>query len=56
MFFSEYQCWMVGSRSTSTRTNKIEFKNQFGIHLEERREKSPDQWVRKLLEMGVMGP
>lgn len=55
MFFSEYQRWMVGSRKHLYETNKIEFKNQFGIHLEERREKSPDQWVRKLLEWASRG-
>jgi hypothetical protein len=55
MFFSEYQRWMVGSRKHLYETNKIEFKNQFGIHLEERREKNPDEYVRKLLEWASRG-
>ncbi|MGY4285806.1 energy-coupling factor transporter ATP-binding protein EcfA2 [Bradyrhizobium sp. LM2.7] len=55
MFFSEYQRWSVGSRKHLYETNKIEFKNRFGLHLEERREKNPDEYVRRLLEWASRG-
>lgn len=55
MFFSEYQRWSVGSRKHLYETNKIEFKNQFGLHLEGRREKNPDEYVRRLLEWASRG-
>lgn len=55
MHFQEYQRWMIGSRKHLYETNKIEFKSQFGIHLEDRREKTPDDWVRKLLDWASRG-
>ena len=53
--FSEYQRWSVGSRKHLYETDKNEFKNQFGIHMEERREKYPDEYVRMLLDWASRG-
>src|ERR1035437_9684051 len=36
-------------------TDKNEFKNQFGLHMEERREKQPDEYVRMLLDWASRG-
>jgi hypothetical protein len=55
IFFSEYQRWSVGSRKHLYETNKIEFKDQFGRHMEERRENHPDEYVRLLLEWASRG-
>jgi AAA ATPase domain len=55
VFFSEYQRWSVGSRKHLYETNKIEFKDQFGRHIEERRENQPDEYVRLLLDWASRG-
>lgn len=55
IFFSEYQRWSVGSRKYLYETDKVEFKNQFGMHMEERREKHPDEYVRMLLDWASRG-
>jgi hypothetical protein len=55
IFFSEYQRWSVGTRQHLYETDKIEFKNQFGLHIEDRREKHPDEYVRHLLEWASRG-
>ena len=55
IFFSEYLRWSVGPRRHLYETNKIEFKNQFGQHMEERREKHPDEYVRNLLDWASRG-
>jgi hypothetical protein len=55
IFFSEYQRWSVGSRRYLYETNKTEFKDQFGRHIEERREKQPDEYVRLLLDWASRG-
>jgi predicted type IV restriction endonuclease len=55
IFFSEYQRWSVGSRKHLYESNKTEFKDQFGRHMEERREKHPDEYVRLLLDWAVRG-
>lgn len=49
IFFSEYQRWSTGTRKHLYDTNKIHFKDQFGQHIEERRERHPDEYVRLLL-------
>ena len=55
IFFSEYQRWSVGSRKHLYESNKTEFKDQFGRHMEERREKHADEYVRLLLDWAVRG-
>jgi AAA ATPase domain len=55
IFFSEYQRWSLGSRKHLYETNKTEFKDQFGRHIEERREKQPDEYVRLLLDWAARG-
>jgi hypothetical protein len=55
IFFSEYQRWSAGTRKYLYETNKVEFKNQFGLHIEERREKHPDEYVRMLLDWASRG-
>jgi hypothetical protein len=55
IFFSEYQRWSVGSRKHLYESNKTEFKDQFGKHMEERREARPDEYVRLLLDWAVRG-
>ena len=55
IFFSEYQRWSLGSRKHLYETNKTEFKDQFGRHIEERREKQPDEYVRLLLDWASRG-
>jgi hypothetical protein len=55
IFFLEYQRWSVGFRKHLYETNKIEFKDQFGRHMEERRERQPDEYVRLLLEWASRG-
>ena len=55
IFFAEYQRWSVGSRKYLYETNKTEFKDQFGKHIEERREKQPAEYVRLLLDWASRG-
>jgi hypothetical protein len=55
IFFTEYKRWSIGTRSHLYETNRIEFKNQFGLHMEERREKQPDEFVRMLLDWASRG-
>jgi hypothetical protein len=55
IFFSEYQRWSVGSRKYLYDTDKIAFKDQFGRHIEERRENQPDEYVRLLLDWASRG-
>ena len=55
IFFSEYQRWSVGSRKHLYESNKTEFKDEFGRHMEERREKHADEYVRLLLDWAVRG-
>lgn len=55
IFFSEYQRWSVGSRKHLYETNKTEFKDQFGRHIEDRREKHADEYVRLLLDWAARG-
>lgn len=55
IFFGEYQRWSIGSRKILYETNKTEFKDQFGRHIEDRREKHPDEYVRLLLAWAASG-
>jgi hypothetical protein len=41
--------------SEPAETNKIEFKDQFGRHIDERREQRPDEYVRLLLDWAARG-
>lgn len=50
IFFSEYQRWSVGTRKHLYETNKIGFKDEFGRHIEDLREKYPGEYVRLLLD------
>ena len=55
IFFAEYQRWSVGSRKHLYETNKVQFKDQFGRHIEERRERYPEEYVRLLLAWAARG-
>ena len=55
IFFREYQRWSTGTRKHLYEADKVEFKNQFGLHIEERREKHPDEYVRLLLDWASRG-
>ncbi len=55
IFFSEYQRWSVGSRKHLYGTNKTKFKDEFGKHIEERREHHPGEYVRLLLDRASRG-
>ena len=55
IFFAEYQRWSVGSRKHLYETNKVQFKDQFGRHIEERRERYPEEYVRLLLARAARG-
>ena len=50
IFSSEYQRWLLGPRKHLYDTDKVEFKDQFGQHIEDPRERHPDEYVRFLLE------
>ncbi|WP_316202313.1 MULTISPECIES: AAA family ATPase [unclassified Bradyrhizobium] len=55
IFFSEYQRWSTGPRKHLYETNRNEFRDQFGKHIEERRENHPDEYVRLLLAWAASG-
>jgi len=55
IFHSEYVRWSVGTRKHLYETNKTAFKDEFGRHIEERREKHPDEYVRLLLSWAARG-
>lgn len=55
VFFAEYQRWSVGFRKHLYETNRTEFKDQFGQHIEQRRESQPDEYVRLLLDWASRG-
>ena len=55
IFFKEYQRWSVGIRKHLYETNKTEFKDQFGRHIDELRERRPDEYVRLLLDWAARG-
>jgi hypothetical protein len=55
IFFKEYQRWMTGARKPLYEKSKEEFKIQFGAHMEERRERYPDEYVRMLLDWASRG-
>ncbi|MBR1033858.1 MULTISPECIES: AAA family ATPase [Bradyrhizobium] len=55
IFFFEYQRLSTGSRKHLYETNRTEFRDQFGRHIEERREKQPDEYVRLLLAWAASG-
>lgn len=55
IFFYEYKRWMLGSRKHLYESDKIAFKDQFGQHMEDRRENRPDEYVRLLLDWASRG-
>ncbi|NNM72433.1 ATP-binding protein [Enterovirga aerilata] len=55
IFFKEYQRWRNGARRPLYQKDKDEFKIQFGEHMEKRREKEPDEYVRLLLDWATRG-
>ncbi len=55
IFFTEYQRWSIGARRHLYETNRIEFKDQFGRHIEERRESQAGEYVRLLLAWASRG-
>jgi energy-coupling factor transporter ATP-binding protein EcfA2 len=55
IFFKEYRRQIEGPFMHLYAKDKEEFKIQFGRHMEERREKQPDEYVRALLERACYG-
>lgn len=55
IFFSEYQRWRVGSRKHLYESDRVKFKDEFGRHIEQRREGNPEEYVRLLLEWAARG-
>ncbi|RKE86259.1 ATP-binding protein [Rhizobium sp. AG855] len=55
IFFREYQRWKTGSRRPLYERDRELFKEQFGVHMESRRENHPDEYVRLLLEWASSG-
>ena len=55
IFFSEYQRLSTGSRKHLYETNRTQFRDEFGKHIEERREKQPDEYVKLLLAWAASG-
>ncbi len=55
IFFKEYQRWSVGIRKHLYESNKVEFKDQFGRHIDELREQRPDEYARLLLDWAARG-
>ncbi|MER8389056.1 ATP-binding protein [Mesorhizobium sp. M1380] len=50
IFFPEYQRWSQGTRKVLYDSDRIQFKNEFGKHIEARREAHPEEYIRLLLE------
>ena len=55
IFFYEYKRWAIGNRKHLYETDKTAFKDEFGKHMEDRREKQPDEYVRLLLDWASRG-
>ncbi|KYK50024.1 hypothetical protein A1D31_22185 [Bradyrhizobium liaoningense] len=55
IFFSEYKRLSEGSQRPLYLKDKEAFKIFFGSHMEDRREKNPDDYVRRLLERACFG-
>jgi len=55
IFFNEYRRLSEGSHRPLYLKDKEAFKIFFGTHMEERREKHPDDYVRRLLERACFG-
>lgn len=55
VFFSEYQRWSVGVFKPLYESNHTEFKIKFGQHMEDLRQKRPDEYVRLLLDWSSRG-
>jgi energy-coupling factor transporter ATP-binding protein EcfA2 len=55
IFFKEYKRLSEGSWRHLYQKDKGEFKIQFGRHVEDRREKHPDEYVRHMLERTSYG-
>ena len=55
IFYSEYQRWRVGTRKYLYETDRMKFKDEFGQHMEDRREKNPDEYARRLLTWAAGG-
>lgn len=55
VFFGEYKRLSEGSQRHLYLKDREAFKIEFGKHMEERREKHPDEYVRRLLERASYG-
>ena len=49
MYFDEYQRWKRGPHKFLYESDKIEFKNRFGEHIDNRREERPDDYIRYMI-------
>lgn len=49
MFFDDYQRWSAGTMSHLYRTDKNQFKIEFGRHVEKIRESQPHEYIRRLI-------
>lgn len=55
IFFKEYRRLSEGSWKHLYTSDREQFRIQFGKHMEERREKNPDEYVRFMLERATYG-
>lgn len=55
IFWGEYQRWRDGPKKPLYESNKEQFKIAFGDHMEERREKQPEEYVRLLMARSAAG-
>ena len=55
MFFGEYQRWRQGHAKYLYKTNKTQFKIEFGIHVEAYRRDRPHDYIKILLKRVVHG-
>lgn len=55
IFFTEYQRLSTGPRKHLYETDRNKFRDEFGRHIEARREQHPDEYVRLLLGWAAAG-
>ncbi|MBN2019550.1 MAG: hypothetical protein JW749_04930 [Sedimentisphaerales bacterium] len=49
MYFDEYTRWIRGPHKFLYETNKTEFKEIFGTHIDNRREQHPEDYIRRMI-------
>lgn len=55
MFFNEYKRWSESTMKNLYETDKARFKEEFGRHVERRREERPHEYIKQMLFHVVLG-